>query len=388
MSQSLTADAYEHIRKIRREIHSNPELGFQEHRTAELVADELRRAGVDEVHEGIGGTGVVGVIRRGASSRSIGIRADMDALPVIELGTLPHASRCSGVMHACGHDGHTAMLLGAAYEIARRTVFDGTVYLVFQPAEEGLGGARRMIDDGRLFERFAMDGVYALHNWPGLPLGHLAIKPGAMMGAVDRFDIEIEGRGAHAAQPHTGTDPVVIAAELVGMLQAIVSRYCAPTDFAVVSVTEMTAGSAYNVIPESARLRGTVRSVDPVVRERIEGLIGRMTKGLMQCHGASCSIAYVHGTPPTINHNAETAILRKAAVATVGPDQVEDIAYSSLAGEDFSCFLERCPGAFIRLGNGMSADLHNPHYDFDDRAIPIGVELWRNLVEATLTPAR
>lgn len=383
MNIALTEADLREVRAIRQKIHAHPELGYREHKTAQLVEEELARAGVDEIHPAIGGTGIVAVIRRGSSPKSIGIRADMDALPVMEAARHAYSSSQEGIMHACGHDGHTAILLGTARTLVRSGGFNGTVYLVFQPAEEGLGGARRMIEDG-LFDRFPMDAIFGLHNWPGLDVGKVGVKAGAIMGAVDRFDIAIEGVGAHAAQPDTGTDPVVVAAQLVSSLQTIVSRFCAPTTFAVVSVTEISAGNAYNVIPDRATLKGTVRTIDPAVRANIETLMGRMVAGIGSALGATCTLNYRHGTPATINHEHETNLLRQAAIDALGRDQVEEIEHSSLAGEDFACLLHERPGAFFRLGNGASADLHNPHYDFCDDALSPGIAVWVQLVRNIL----
>lgn len=372
------------LRQVRQDIHQHPELGFAEHRTAALVVAELRAAGVEEIHEGIGGTGVVAVIRKGGSKRSIGIRADMDALPLSDAKQSDHRSRHDHVMHGCGHDGHTAILIGAARELVVNTDFDGTVVLIFQPAEEGLGGAAAMIADG-LFERFAIDQVYALHNWPGLPLGQVAIRPGAMMSAVDRFDVTILGKGGHAAQPHLTIDPIPIAARLVGALQTIVSRSGDPTDATVLSVTRIHAGSAYNVIPDSAEIHGTVRTVSPESRERVERQLRLTATSIAAASGARCEIGYHRGTPPTINSSAETDLLRAAAQEALGRDNVSELSAPSLAGEDFACFLGCRPGAFIRLGNGAnSPGLHSPHYDFNDDAIDVGVRLWTTLVRRAL----
>jgi amidohydrolase len=372
------------LRQLRQDIHQHPELGFQERRTAALVAAELRAAGIEDVHEGIGGTGVVALISKGMSKRSIGIRADMDALPLTDAKQSDHRSRHDHVMHGCGHDGHTAILIGAARALAADTDFDGTVVLIFQPAEEGLGGAAAMIADG-LFERFPIDQVYALHNWPGLPLGQVAIRPGAMMSAVDRFDVTILGKGGHAAQPHLTIDPIPVAAQLVGALQTIVSRSGDPTDASVLSVTRIHAGSAYNVVPDSAQIQGTVRTVSPQSRERVERQLRLMASSIAAASGAGCKVDYHRGTPPTINSGAETELLRRAAQEALGADNVSELSAASLAGEDFACFLERRPGAFIRLGNGADGPgLHSPHYDFNDDAIDVGVRLWTTLVRRAL----
>lgn len=371
------------LRQLRQDIHQHPELGFQEHRTAALIVDELRAAGVEDIHEGIGGTGIVALIRKGRSQRSIGIRADMDALPLNDAKASAHRSRHTGRMHGCGHDGHSAILIGAARELVD-TPFDGTVALIFQPAEEGLGGAMSMIDDG-LFDRFPIDQVYALHNWPGLPLGKVAIRCGAMMSAVDRFDITILGKGGHAAQPHITIDPIPVAAQLVGQLQTIVSRSCDPTDATVLSVTRIDAGTAYNVIPDTALIQGTVRTISTDSRRRVEQQLRLMATSIAVASGARCEISYHRGTPPTINSLVETDLLRAAAQDAFGADNVEELSTPSLAGEDFACFLERRPGAFIRLGNGTDgAALHSPHYDFNDDAIDIGVRLWTTLARHAL----
>lgn len=372
------------IGELRRTIHAHPELGFQEARTAALVKDALARAGVSEIHGSIGGTGVVGVIRKGSSPRAIGIRADMDALSVVEASDRSYASRNPGVMHACGHDGHTAMLLGAAGALVADVAFDGTVYLIFQPAEEGLGGASRMVEDG-LFERFPMDAVFGLHNWPGLDVGRFAIKTGPMMASVDRFDLDIIGAGGHAARPEDGIDPIVVGAQVVNMLQTIVSRSAPPEDSVVVSITEFAAGSGYNVIPDAARLRGTVRTVTPEARARVEDRLKRIVEGVCAAQRANFALDYRHGTPATINHPRETETLRRAAIATVGAERVDERESSSLCGEDFAVLLQQRPGAFIFLGNGRdSPPLHNPMYDFNDDALRPGVELWRNLVAECL----
>jgi hippurate hydrolase len=372
------------LAELRQDIHRHPELGFEERRTAALVVAELRAAGAEDIHEGVGGTGVVALIRKGGSARSIAIRADMDALPLSDLKQTGHRSDNPDVMHGCGHDGHTAILIGTARALANDAAFDGTVTLVFQPAEEGLGGAMAMIEDG-LFERFPVDQIYALHNWPGLSLGKVAIKSGAMMSAVDRFDITILGKGGHAAQPHLTIDPVPVAAQLVGALQTIVSRSTDPTDASVLSVTRIQAGSAYNIIPDSAEIHGTVRTISPQTRERVERQLHLIATSIAAAAGARCEIVYHRGTPATINSDVETGLLRLAAQEALGADNVEDLTAPSLAGEDFACFLERRPGAFIRLGNGVdSHGLHSPHYDFNDDAIDVGVRLWTALVQRVL----
>ena len=370
---------------LRRDIHAHPELAFDEHRTAELVAKRLEAAGI-ETHRGIGRTGVVGVIRAGTSARAIGLRADMDALPMQERNTFPHHSRHPGRMHACGHDGHTTMLLGAAQYLAGHRDFDGTVYLIFQPAEEGDGGGREMIEDG-LFERFPMDAVFGLHNWPGLPAGHFAVHSGPVMASADRFDIEVMGHGAHAAMPHLGVDPLPAAAALVQALQTVVSRTLDPLDAAVVSVTQMHAGEAYNVIPDRASLCGTVRAFSSENQSRIEDAMQRICQGIGTAFNVNIRFTYQRGYPATINAAAEAAVCAEVARAVAGPDAVRTDLPPSMGAEDFAYFLQQKPGAYVWLGNGPGeggCTLHNPHYDFNDALIPVGVSYWGRLVERLL----
>jgi amidohydrolase len=370
---------------IRRDIHAHPELAFKEHRTAELVAGHLEALGI-EVHRGIGRTGVVGVVRGGRSLRAIGLRADMDALPMQERNTFAHQSQHSGCMHACGHDGHTTMLLGAAEVLARERNFDGTVYLVFQPAEEGEAGARAMLEDG-LFERFPMESIYGMHNWPGMPAGRFAVHTGPAMASADRFDIEVLGNGAHAAMPHQGNDPIVAAAALVQAIQTITSRTLDPLDAAVVSTTLFHAGEAYNVIPDRASLSGTVRAFSATVQSRIEARLAALCRGIGDAHEVRIDMTYRRGYPPTINTPEEAALCARVAAGLVGAEQVELDARPSMGAEDFAFFLERKPGCYVWIGNGPGeggCTLHNPHYDFNDDIIPVGAAYWVRLVETHL----
>ena len=374
---------------IRRDIHAHPELAFAEHRTAEIVARALEALGI-ETHRGIGGTGVVGVVRGGRSLRAIGLRADMDALPITERNTFAHKSTAPGRMHACGHDGHTTMLLGAAEVLATRRDFDGTVYLIFQPAEEGEGGAPAMIADG-LFERFPMESVFGMHNWPGLDAGTFAVHSGAVMASADRFDVRFVGVGAHAAMPNLGADPVVAGAAFVQAAQTLVSRVLDPLDPAVVSVTQFHAGEAYNVIPDRAELCGTVRAFSPAVRDRIEQGLQQVAEGIAASHGVRAELVYSRGYPATINSADEAAICAAAARAVAGPDGVFTDRRPSMGAEDFSHFLECKPGAYIWIGNGPGSGgctLHNPHYDFNDDVLPAGVAYWHELVRRLLPAPR
>ncbi len=371
---------------FRRDIHAHPELAFEEHRTAELVAARLEALGI-ETHRGVGRTGVVGVIRKGTAKRSIGLRADMDALPITERNSFPHHSRHAGRMHACGHDGHTTMLLGAAEVLARRAVFDGTVHLIFQPAEEGDGGGREMIEDG-LFERFPMDSVFGMHNWPGLPAGHFAVHAGPVMASADHFEVEIRGHGAHAAMPHLGVDPVAAGAALVQALQTIASRTIDPVDPVVVSVTQFHAGEANNVIPDRALLGGTVRAFRPEVQDRVEQAMQRICAGIGASFGANVNFQYHRGYPPTINSVDEAARCVAVAREVAGAAGVRTDMKPSMGAEDFSFFLLQRPGAYVWIGNGPGeggCTLHNPHYDFNDEIIPAGVAYWTRLVETLLS---
>jgi hippurate hydrolase len=374
---------------IRRDIHAHPELCFQENRTSDLVAAKLTEWGIP-IHRGMGTTGVVGIIKGGDSGRAIGLRADMDALPLQEFNTFAHASRHQGKMHACGHDGHTAMLLSAAQHLAKHRHFDGTVYLIFQPAEEGGGGAREMIKDG-LFQKFPMQAVFGVHNWPGPKVGSFAISPGPVMASSNEFRITIRGKGSHAALPHNGIDPVPIAAQLVQAFQTIISRNKKPVDAGVISVTMIHAGEATNVVPDSCELQGTVRTFTIEVLDLIEQRMREISQGVCAAMGASCEFEFVRNYPPTVNHVAETEFMRQVMVEMVGADNVTP-QEPTMGAEDFSYMLQACPGAyaFIANGDGVHREmghgagpctLHNPSYDFNDELIPLGGSMWVRLVE-------
>ena len=366
----------------RRDLHAHPELLFDTHRTAGVVADKLRAFGCDEVVEGIGGPGVVGVIHgREPGSRTLGLRADMDALPIEEATGVAHASTIPGKMHACGHDGHTAMLLGAAKYLAETRAFAGTVAVIFQPAEEGGGGAKVMMDDG-LLERFAIDEVYGMHNWPGQTLGTFAIRPGPFFAATDEFVIDIIGRGGHAAKPQETIDPVVVAAQMVGALQTIASRSVDPVAQCVVSVTNIHAGSgAHNVIPSTARLHGTVRTLDPDTRDMAEARMNAIAQGVAAAFGAQVTVDFRRGYPVMVNAQAETDHAAAAAREVAGDCATAPLV---MGGEDFAYLLEARPGAYILVGNGDTAPVHHPEYDFNDDAIPAGCSWWCEIVERRL----
>ena len=370
---------------IRRDIHAHPELAFEERRTSDLVAERLAAWGY-QVHRGLGGTGVVGSLRKGSGSRTLGIRADMDALPILEKTGLAYASRHAGKMHACGHDGHTAMLLCAARYLAESADFNGTLHLIFQPAEENEGGAIRMVDEG-LFTLFPCDEVYALHNSPGLPVGQMAINPGPLMASFDRATVTLRGRGAHGAMPHHGIDPMQCAASITLGLQSIVSREVDALKSAVITVGSIQAGEAYNVVPESARLKIGVRTLDPKVRTLVEQRIREFITAQAQSYQLQAEVIYERKYPVLVNHAAQTETLRQAAIRLVGEDNV--VARPPVMGsEDFAYMLEHRPGAYIRLGNGTGEDggcmVHNPLYDFNDKALPIGAALWVLLVQSCL----
>ncbi|MGN7930083.1 M20 aminoacylase family protein [Sphingopyxis sp. 22461] len=358
---------------LRRDIHAHPELGFQEHRTAARIAAELRSAGI-EVHEGIGGTGLVGVLRVGDGSRTLGLRADMDALPIDEQTNLAWSSTSPGCFHGCGHDGHVAMLLGAAQYLARDPGFSGTLHFIFQPAEEGLGGARQMIEDG-LFERFPCDRVYALHNWPGLPAGTISTRAGAIMGAADKFVIMIEGRGGHAALPQDTPDALLAAAGLVQQLNTIVARDVPPSAAAVLSVTEIQGGHAHNVIPAEVRVGGTVRTFDPLVQDRIEERMRQILRGIEASFEVRATLVYDRYYPATINDAAAAEDALEIAATVARAERAPEPAATS---EDFSFMLQQRPGAYIWLGQGQGdnpAPLHNPRYDFNDDVLETGIRL-------------
>jgi hippurate hydrolase len=371
------------VTEWRRDFHSNPELLFDTVRTAEVVAAKLREFGCDEVVTGIGRTGVVGVIKgkRTASGKVIGIRADMDALPIEEETNLPWSSKAPGKMHACGHDGHTAMLMGAAKHLAATRDFDGTAVVIFQPAEEGGGGGREMVKDG-MMERFGITEVYGLHNMPGFPVGTFAIRPGPMMAAADRFLIKIEGRGGHAAKPHETIDPVIAAAQVITALQSIASRVADPLDSVVVSVTAVTAGTAYNVIPQSAELKGTVRTLTKEMRDTAEKRLREIVNGVSAAMGCRAEIDYERGYPVTFNHAEQTDFSAKVAAAVVGEGNVDLTVPPTMGSEDFSFMLDERPGSYIFMGNGDTAGVHHPAYDFNDKAIPVGVSYWVKIIEA------
>ena len=381
------ADLAPDITAWRRDMHAHPELQYELPRTSALVAEKLEAFGCDEVVRGIGVTGVVAVIRgRGtASGKIIGLRADMDALPIEEATGKPYASTVPGRMHACGHDGHSAMLLGAARYLAETRNFDGTVVLIFQPAEEGGGGARAMIEDG-LLERFAIQEVYGMHNMPGLPVGHFAIRPGPFMASADRIHIDIEGRGGHAAKPHQTVDTVLVAAQIITGLQSIAARNVDPLESAVVSITMMRAGFTDNVIPQTAQLTGTARTLSPKVRDLVEQRIGEVVHHTAAAMGATARLNYKRDYPVVVNHPAETAFAASIAREIAGAAQVNDAAPPLMGAEDFAFLLEKRPGAFIFAGNGASAGLHHPAYDFNDDLIPAGTSYWVRLIETAMAP--
>ncbi len=372
----------------RHEFHRHPEILYDVQHTAAAVADKLRSFGLDEVTTGIGRTGVVGVIhgRSTDSGRVIGLRADMDALPIKEATGKPYASTIDGRMHACGHDGHTAMLLGASRYLAETRNFDGTAVVIFQPAEEGGAGAKAMIEDG-LIKRWEIAEVYGMHNLPGLSVGAFAIRPGPIMAATDDFTIDITGVGGHAARPHAAVDPIVVGTAIVQALQTVVSRSVDPVKSAVVSVTKFHAGDAYNVIAESARLAGTTRTLDPGVRDLAEARIRKIVESVAAAYDATVRLDYVRNYPITRNHPEATAFAASVAGEVAGVEKVDVEAQPLMGGEDFSYMLEKRPGAFIFLGNGDSAGLHNPSYDFNDDAIPLGCSYWARLVERALPAA-
>ena len=370
---------------IRHDLHAHPELAFAEHRTSDLVAERLTAWGY-QVHRGLGGTGVVGTLRKGTGSRTLGIRADMDALPIEEQTGLAYASRHAGKMHACGHDGHTAMLLCAARHLAESADFNGTLHLIFQPAEENEGGALRMVDEG-LFTLFPCDEIYALHNAPGLPVGQVAISAGPQMASFDRATVTLRGRSAHGAMPHHGIDPMQCAASITLGLQSIVSREVDALKSAVITVGSIQAGEAYNVVPEIARLKIGVRTLDPKVRTLVEERIRAFINAQAQSYQLQAEVVYERKYPVLVNHAEQTATLRQAAIGVVGEDNV--ITRSPVMGsEDFAYMLEHRPGAYIRLGNGTGEDggcnVHNPLYDFNDKALPIGAALWAHLAQSRL----
>ncbi|MBP6718673.1 MAG: amidohydrolase [Rhodoferax sp.] len=377
---------------LRRDIHAHPELCFKEVRTAEVVAQKLTEWGIP-IHRGLGTTGVVGSVKNGTSNRAIGLRADMDALPMQEFNTFPHASQHPGKMHACGHDGHTAMLLAAAQHLAQHRNFDGTVYLIFQPAEEGGGGAREMIKEG-LFEQFPMDAVFGMHNWPGGQVGQFAASAGPVMASSNDFCITIKGKGGHAAMPHNALDPVPVACQMVLAFQTIISRNTRPIDAGVVSVTMVHAGEANNVIPDSVALRGTVRAFTVEVLDRIEQRMRQIAEHTCAAFEATCEFEFVRNYPPTINSAKEAELARRIMASIVGEDQVR-VQEPTMGAEDFSFMLQAKPGCYSFIFNGDGAHremghgggpclLHNPSYDFNDDLIPLGATYWVRLAEEWL----
>ena len=387
------------IAAVRRDIHAHPELCFEEVRTADVVAQKLTEWGIP-IHRGLGNTGVVGIVKGrdgGASGRAIGLRADMDALPMQEFNTFAHASQHHGKMHACGHDGHTAMLLAAAQHFAKHRNFDGTVYLIFQPAEEGGGGARVMIEDG-LLEQFPMQAVFGMHNWPGMKMGQFAVSPGPVMASSNEFKITIHGKGGHAAMPHTGIDPVPIACQMVQAFQTIISRNKKPVDAGVISVTMIHTGEATNVVPDSCELQGTVRTFTLEVLDMIEARMKQVAEHTCAAHEATCDFEFVRNYPPTVNSAAEADFARKVMASIVGEANVL-VQEPTMGAEDFAFMLQARPGAycFIANGDGGHRDmghgggpctLHNPSYDFNDDLIPLGATYWVRLAEEWLAQAR
>lgn len=379
------ADLSEEITEWRRDIHAHPELLYDTHRTSEVVADKLKAFGVDEIATGIGRTGVVGVIkgRNTGSGKVIGLRADMDALPLDEITGKPYASTVPGKMHACGHDGHTAMLLGAAKYLSETRNFDGTVVVIFQPAEEGGAGAKAMIDDG-LMDRFGIQEVYGMHNMPGAPVGTFHIRPGSIMAAADRIQIDIEGVGGHAAKPNDVVDTILVGSHIVQAVQSIASRNVDPLKSVVVSITTFNAGFTDNVIPQTAVLRGTVRTLDADVRDLAEKRLKEIVPTIAAAFGAKASVNYIRDYPITVNHEAQTDFAVGIARDIAGSDNVVTDVAPTMGGEDFSFMLQERPGAFIFAGNGDSAMLHHPAYDFNDELIPVGCSYWVKLVETAM----
>jgi amidohydrolase len=380
------ADFHRDLAAWRHEIHAHPETAFEEKRTADFVASRLREFGI-EVHRGLAGTGVVGTLKGSKSgARAIALRADMDALHIHERNGVDYASQNPGKMHACGHDGHTTMLLGAARYLAETRNFAGTVHFIFQPAEENEGGGRVMVQQG-LFEKFPVEAVYGMHNWPGMPAGKFALRAGPMMASFDIFEITVKGKGTHAALPHLGIDPIVAAAQIATGLQTITSRSLHPLDSAVVSVTQIHGGDTWNVIPDEVVLRGTTRSFKPELQDAIEAGIRRIAEGVATAMGATVDLRYERRYPPTVNSPAETETAAATAAEVVGETNVDRELMPTMGSEDFAFMLEAKPGAYVFIGNGSGgngAGLHNPHYDFNDEILPIGASYWAKLVERVL----
>ena len=378
------AALHEEMAEWRHDIHAHPETAFEEERTSALVAKMLASFGL-RVHTGLGRTGVVGTLSAGSGKRSIGLRADMDALHIREQNGFEHRSKNEGKMHACGHDGHTSMLLGAAKYLAETKRFDGTVHFIFQPAEENEGGGREMVEQG-LFDKFPCDSVYGMHNWPGMPVGQFGVRPGPMMASFDIFEIELTGRGSHAALPHTGIDPVVAAAALVQALQSIPSRNVDPIESAVVSVTQIHAGDTWNVIPNAAVLRGTTRAFKPQVQDLIERRMREICAGVASTYGTEVKLRYERRYPPTVNAVRETEICAAVLERMVGAENVARVP-PVMGSEDFAFMLQVKAGCYVFVGNGPGEGgcmLHNPNYDFNDAILPLGASYWGNLVEHVL----
>lgn len=373
------------LSSIRQDIHMHPEIAFEEQRTSDIVAAKLAEFGC-EVHRGLAKTGVVGTLRRGNATRAIGLRADMDALPIQERNTFGHASVNKNKMHACGHDGHTTMLLGAARYLAETRNFNGTVHFIFQPAEEGLGGGRVMVEEG-LFEKFPCDAVFAMHNVPGLPVGHMSVKPGTLLASADSWTMTVKAKGSHGAMPHQGNDPFIIACQIVLAIQTIASRNVDPLDSVVVSVGFIKGGDTFNVIPDEVLIGGTARALLPHVQDMIETRLGEIARGVASAYGASVDYKYIRRYPPTINHPDETEFAAKVAEEVCGAANVKRDIPPVMGGEDFSFMLRKVPGAMLWLGNGPGEGnclLHNPHYDFNNEAIPTGVSFLVRLTERFL----
>ena len=393
--ESILADAAS-ITRIRRDIHAHPELCFQEERTADVIAKALTDWGIP-IHRGLGKTGVVGIVKNGSSSRAVGLRADIDALPMTEHNHFAHASTQPGKMHACGHDGHTAMLLAAARHLSRHRNFDGTVYLIFQPAEEGGGGAREMMKDG-LFDKFPMEAIFGAHNWPGMKVGQFALKSGPVFASSNEFKITIRGKGAHAAMPHNGIDPVPVACQMVQAFQTIVTRNKKPIDTAVISVTMIHAGEATNVVPDSCEIQGTVRTFTTETLDLVERRMKGIAEATCAAFEAGCEFEFRRNYPATVNHPAETEFARQLLGEVVGADNVLEFE-PTMGSEDFSYFLQAKPGCYFLIGNGHGSHrqgghgmgpcmLHNPSYDFNDELIPLGATAWVRLAEKWLATPR
>jgi hippurate hydrolase len=381
------------LQKIRRDIHAHPELCYEEQRTSDVVAEQLQQWGIPVIR-GLGGTGVVGIIKRGNGKRAIGLRADIDALPMQEINTFPHASQHEGKMHACGHDGHTAMLLGAAHYLQQHGSFDGTVYVIFQPAEEGGGGARRMMDDG-LFEQCPVEAVFGMHNWPGAAVGTFGVTAGPMMASSNEFHVTVKGRGSHAAQPHKSVDPIMVAIQIAQSWQSIITRNKNPLDTAVLSITQIHAGSATNVIPDDAVLVGTVRSFTSEVLDLIEPRMQAIAEHTAAAFGAGLEFEFKRNYPPLVNHTKETEFCISVLREMVGSDHVDAKVEPTMGAEDFAFMLQERPGCYVFIGNGDGdhrdsghglgpCNLHNPSYDFNDALLPIGATYWVKLAETYL----